>query len=65
MCVCGPTLSLAHLVLVGSVGLRLRRRALAEETHERAPFALAVDGAITKQYQRKYRFFGFTCSGVP
>lgn len=49
MCVCGPTLSLTHLVLVGSVGLRLRRRPIAEETHEHAPFALAVDGAIIKQ----------------
>lgn len=51
MCVCvrRPTLSLTHLVLVGSVGLRLRRRAIAEETHEHTPFALAVGGVIIKQ----------------
>lgn len=38
MCVCvfRRTLSLTHLVLVGSVGLRLRCRTIAEETHEHA-----------------------------
>lgn len=34
-CVFERTLGLTHLVLVGSVGLRLRCRTIAEETHER------------------------------
>ena len=57
MCVCvclhvyvlRPTLSLTHLVLVGSVGLWLCRRTITEETYEHAPFALAVVGVILKQ----------------
>lgn len=45
----GPTRSLTYLVLVGSVGLRLSRRTVTEETHEHAAFGLAAEGIILKE----------------
>lgn len=52
VCVHRHTLSLARLVLVGTVGLWLCRRAIAEESHRHTTFSLAADGAITEKYSR-------------
>lgn len=46
MCVLKPTLSLTHLVLVGSIGLQLHHR-ITRGTHEGIAYVSAAYGRIS------------------